>query len=95
MLSLPYVMMTSGPLIALFMMVLFGVMAFFAAQAVANAGLRCRRSSYDAIVRFYFGTYEGIIAEILLAVALLVAAISYIVGLADLLPVSNLQLWLR
>lgn len=61
-------------------------MAYFAAQAVISAGLRCKRSSYAAIVRFHLGSGEGMLAEILLSVALIVAAISYIVGLVELLP---------
>lgn len=90
MLSLPYTMMISGPLVALEFLVIFAIMAFFAAQAVVNAGLRSKKSSYAAIVTHYFGQTQGFIAEILLSVALLVAAISYIVGLVDILPVSLL-----
>lgn len=86
MLSLPYTMMISGPIVALEFLLFFAIMAFFAAQAVVNAGLRSKKSSYGAIVRFYFGPVQGVVAEILLACALIVAAISYIVGLADLLP---------
>lgn len=81
-------MMISGPFVALVYLLVFGIMAFFAAQAVVNAGLRCKKSSYGDIVRHYFGPVQGTVAEVLLAVALMVAAISYIVGLADLLPVS-------
>ncbi|CDF32965.1 unnamed protein product [Chondrus crispus] len=89
MLSLPYTMMISGPIVALQFLIVFAIMAFFSAQAVVNAGLRSKKSSYGAIVRHYFGPIQGTIAEILLACALIVAAISYIVGLADLLPVSR------
>lgn len=88
MLSLPYTMMISGPIIALQFLVIFAIMAFVSAQAIVNAGLRVGKSSYDDIVRHYFGPVDGMIAEILLAIALIVAAISYIVGLAGLLPVS-------
>lgn len=88
MLSLPYTMMISGPIVALEFLVIFGIMAFFSANAIVNAGLRCQKSSYGAIVKYFFGATQGIIAEILLAMALIVAAISYIVGLVDLLPVS-------
>ncbi|CAN8069394.1 unnamed protein product [Agarophyton chilense] len=86
MLSLPYAMMISGPIVAMQFIGIFAVMAFISAQAVVNAGLRCNKSSYDDIIRHYFGPVQGLVAEILLAVALMVAAISYIVGLADLLP---------
>eukprot|EP00178_Gracilaria_changii_P012367 TRINITY_DN34_c0_g1_i2.p1 TRINITY_DN34_c0_g1~~TRINITY_DN34_c0_g1_i2.p1 ORF type:complete len:451 (+),score=66.60 TRINITY_DN34_c0_g1_i2:4331-5683(+) len=86
MLSLPYAMMISGPIVAMQFIGIFAVMAFISAQAIVNAGLRCGKSSYDDIVRHYFGFGQGLVAEILLAVALIVAAISYIVGLADLLP---------
>lgn len=86
MLSLPYAMMVSGPLVSLFMLVLFAVMSYFAAQSVVNAGLRCKKSSYAEIVRYYFGNVQGIVCDTLLSVALAVAAISYIVGLRDLMP---------
>lgn len=89
MLSLPYTMMISGPIVALEFLVLFAIMAIFAAQAVVNAGLRCQKSSYGEIVRHFFGPVQGTIAEVLLSVALIVAAISYIVGLVDLLPVCD------
>lgn len=88
MLSLPYAMMLSGPIVAIEFLVIFAIMAYFAAQAVVDAGIRCNKSTYSEIVRFYFGTSQGIFADVLLSLALAVAAISYIVGLADLLPVS-------
>lgn len=86
MLSLPYTMMISGPLVALEFLVFFCIMAFFAGQSIVNAGLRCKKSTYGDIIRFYFGPAAGFIAEVLLSLALAVAAISYIVGLVDLLP---------
>lgn len=86
MLSLPYTMMISGPIVALQFLIFFAIMAFFAAQAVVNAGLRSKKSNYADIVRHYFGSVQGTIADVLLAIALIVAAISYIVGLVDLLP---------
>jgi amino acid permease len=86
MLSLPYAMMVGGPLVTLGMLLLFAVMAFVAGQAVVHAGLRARKSSYAAIVRDAFGAAAGTVAEVLLSVALLVAAVSYICGLSDLIP---------
>lgn len=87
MLSLSYTMMLSGPVVSLLFLFVFALMAIQAAQAVVNAGLRSKKSSYGAIVRYYFGPWQGTIVEILLSIALIVAAISYIVGLVDLLPV--------
>lgn len=86
MLSLPYAMMVAGPIPALTLLVLFAVVSYFTAEAVVNAGIRCRKSSYADIVRYYFGDVQGAVCDILLSVALAVAAISYIVGLRDLLP---------
>lgn len=62
-------------------------MAIQAAQAVVSAGLKTKKSSYSAIVTHYFGPLQGSLAETLLSVALIVSAISYVVGLVDLLPV--------
>jgi solute carrier family 38 (sodium-coupled neutral amino acid transporter), member 7/8 len=86
MLSLPYTMMVGGPLVTLDLLTLFAVMAFFAGQAVVRAGLRARKASYAAIVRDAYGPGAGTFAEVLLSVALLVAAVSYICGLSDLIP---------
>lgn len=80
-------MMISGPVISLEFLIIFGIMAFVAAQAIVRAGLQARRSSYSAIVQHFFGFVPGVLVDILLSTALLVAAISYIVGLSDLLPV--------
>lgn len=90
MLSLPYTMSIAGPGIALDFLLLFAIMAYFAAQAVIRAGLAAKKSTYAEIVRTYFGPVCGFIVNILLSLALIVAAISYIVGLADLLPVRFL-----
>lgn len=86
MLSLPYTMMVSGPIVSLELLIFFAIMAFIGAQAVVNAGVRCQKSTYAQIIKHYFGEIEGVIAEVLLAVALIVSAISYIVGLVDLIP---------
>jgi hypothetical protein len=69
-----------GPLVTLLLLTVFAVMAFFAGQAVVNAGIRAKRSSYAGIVTDAFGPTAGLFAEFLLSAALLVAAISYIVG---------------
>lgn len=86
MLSLPYALMIGGPVPTFAMLILFAVVAFFAGQAVVHAGLRWKRSTYELIVGESLGTTVGIVAEAFLSIALLVAAISYIVGLAELLP---------
>lgn len=88
MLSLPYAMFIAGPIPALVFLTAFGVMAYMTAQAVLRAGVASQKSNYTTIVRHYFGNFQGSLAEILLSVALIVAAISYVVGLADLLPVG-------
>lgn len=87
MLSLPYAMSIAGPVVALVSLVLFGVLAFIAAQAILRAGIASEQSTYSSIVRHYFGDFQGLLTDILLSVALIVAAISYVVGLSDLLPV--------
>lgn len=87
MLSLPYAMFIAGPVVALVCLVLLGVMAFIAAQSILQAGVVAQKSSYASIVRHFFGDFEGSLTDILLSIALIVAAISYVVGLADLLPV--------
>lgn len=87
MLSLPYTMYLSGPVVAFCFLLIFGLMSYIASQAVVRAGEASGKSSYSAIIRYYFGPSQGLVIELLLAVALIVAAISYIVGLADLLPV--------
>lgn len=86
MLSLPHALAASGPVLALFVLAFFGLMAVLSSRAVVRAGLRCARSSYADIVRTFFGRAQGAAAEILLALALALAAMSYIVGLAGLLP---------
>lgn len=92
MLSLPYAMSIAGPVIAIVFLVVFGCMAFLAAQFVLGAGVICQKSGYAAIIRHYFGPFYGSLMDALLAIALAVAAISYIVGLAELLPVRVLPL---
>lgn len=87
MLSLPYAMAISGPGVALFLLLFFAIIAFYAAQVIVLAGRSCQKSSYVSIVHFYFGAACARIVDSLISVALLVAAISYVVGLADLLPV--------
>lgn len=87
MLSLPYTMKISGPVISLEFLLMFGIMAFVASQSIVRAGLHARRSSYSAIVYQFFGFVPGLFVDVLLSTALLVAAISYIVGLSELLPV--------
>jgi amino acid permease len=86
MLSLPYAMAVGGPVATAGLLVVFAGVSFYAGQAVVDAGVRAKTSSYSAIVADAFGPVAGLAAETLLSVALLVAAISYIVGLADLLP---------
>lgn len=90
MLSLPYTMKISGPVISIEFLIIFGIMAFIAAQSIVRAGLHARRSSYSAIVYDFFGFFPGLFVDILLCTALLVAAISYIVGISELLPVRIL-----
>lgn len=87
MLSLPYTMYLSGPILALCFLFVFGAMAYVASQAIVRAGQVSGKSTYSTIIRHYFGKSQGLVIELLLAIALIVAAISYIVGLADLLPV--------
>lgn len=89
MLSLPYTMKISGPVISVEFLIMFGIMAFVAAQAIVRAGLHTHRSSYSAIVHHFFGFVPGVFVDVLLSTALLVAAISYIVGLSELLPVRS------
>lgn len=86
MLSLPYAMMVSGPVVSFSLLLSFGVMSYIAADAIVQAGRRCSKSSYAAIVEAYLGKTHGVICNILLSCALAVAAISYIVGLRDLMP---------
>ena len=86
MLSLPYAMMLSGPVISFLLLLSFSVMAYFAAQAIVNAGIKCGKSTYAEIVEFYLGKSHGVFCDTLLSCALAVAAISYIVGLRDLMP---------
>lgn len=88
MLSLPYTMLVSGAIISLEFLLLFAIMAYASSQAIISAGIATKKSTYSAIAYHYFGSACGIFVDILLSIALLVAAISYIVGLADLLPVS-------
>lgn len=87
MLSLPYAMFIAGPVVALVFLVLFGVLAFIAAQAILRAGIASGKSTYSSIVRHHFGDFQGSLTDILVSVALTVAAISYVVGLSELLPV--------
>lgn len=86
MLSLPYAMMLSGPVISFSLLLFFAVAAYFAAQSITNAGLKCAKSSYSEIVEFYMGKSHAVFCDTLLSCALAVAAISYIVGLRDLMP---------
>ncbi len=86
MLSLPYAMMVSGPVLSFFLLSFFAVASYFAAQGIVGAGLKSARSSYSQIVEYYLGKSHAIFCDILLSCALAVAAISYIVGLRDLMP---------
>eukprot|EP00172_Hildenbrandia_rubra_P003391 Plantae.Rhodophyta-Hildenbrandia_rubra.ctg53962.p1 GENE.Plantae.Rhodophyta-Hildenbrandia_rubra.ctg53962~~Plantae.Rhodophyta-Hildenbrandia_rubra.ctg53962.p1 ORF type:complete len:429 (-),score=18.48 Plantae.Rhodophyta-Hildenbrandia_rubra.ctg53962:355-1641(-) len=86
MLSLPYVLYISGPLWGMLLLVFSGVLSSLAAKAIYDAGRIVNKSSYAGITRSILGGHAGVVAEIMLALSLLFAAITYIVGLADLLP---------
>lgn len=86
MLSLPYAMFLAGPLLALQILFLFAFLSFYAAQTIVQAGRVAKQSSYPNIIRYFFGPIPAVFSQVLLSVALVVAAISYIVGLVDLLP---------
>jgi hypothetical protein len=86
MLSLPYAMYIGGPAVVLTALVGFAGIAYLSGQAIIDAGIRSKKSSYADIVKNAYGTPAGIFAEILLTIALLVAGISYIVGLSEILP---------
>jgi amino acid permease len=86
MLSLPYAMYIGGPVVVLVSLVAFGFGAYLSGQAIIDAGIRAKKSSYVGIVQHAFGGPASIFAEVLLTVALLVAGISYIVGLSEILP---------
>jgi amino acid permease len=86
MLSLPYAMYIGGPFVVLLVLFAFAIAAFVSGQAIIEAGIRAKKSSYVDIVQHAFGVPASIVAEVLLTVALLVAGISYIVGLSEILP---------
>lgn len=86
MLSLPFVLDISGALVGMFMIVGLALMAVLASSSIMHAGFRFRKSSYTKIVAEAFGKRASVFAEVLLCACLFVAAVSYVVGLADLLP---------
>ncbi|KAA8496856.1 putative sodium-coupled neutral amino acid transporter 8 [Porphyridium purpureum] len=86
MLSIPFAMEHAGVLPILGLLVLLGAIATKAAASIIQAGRRCECSSYNGIMSAYFGAFAGHVCESLLALCLALAAMSYIVGLADMLP---------
>mmetsp|Transcript_33398 Transcript_33398/g.131707 ORF Transcript_33398/g.131707 Transcript_33398/m.131707 type:complete len:444 (-) Transcript_33398:1930-3261(-) len=86
MLSLPFVLDISGALVGMFMIVGLALMAVLASSSIMHAGFRFKKSSYTKIVAEAFGKKASVVAEVLLCACLFVAAVSYVVGLADLLP---------
>lgn len=86
MLSLPYAMMVSGPIVSYSLLTFFAIASYYAAQFIVSAGLKSTMSTYSKIVEFYLGKSHALFCDILLSCALAVAAISYIVGLRDMMP---------
>lgn len=86
MLSLPYTLDISGGLIGVVLIVLLGALAVIAGNSIMHAGLCVQRSTYNGIVTVAFGKRVGAIHELLLMLCLFVSAVSYVVGLADIVP---------
>ena len=86
MLSLPYVLHISGPIWGIALLLLTGALSMHAAQAIYEAGRESGKTTYAGIARAVLGIPAGAISEFLIAISLLLAAITYVVGIADLLP---------
>ena len=99
-LSLPFTLgheATGGPFFGLISLLLIGGLALASAEVFVAAARRHSQTSYSGVVERAFGRTVGKIALTLVNVCIFVAAVSYIVGIAENLPslIPVLQSWER
>lgn len=86
MLSLPFVLAAAGFIPGMIMMGWLAWASASSATMILRAGKRTHGDLYYQIVQEEFGNTAGRLAEAMVLLCLFVAAVSYVVGLADLIP---------